>query len=355
MSPAVVRASRNQSKRDIHVVDLIPGAAIVLHYDRQRNIISNAKKMCNTNKMLKSLLVILSLVSSSLACLNPLRLDVLSFTVGQDVVVTFPSHCDLNENVEDPASSFLAIYSADTDPEDIRGDANYIVWMRTCGSQFCQPTADTKDGQTKRVTFSVETTNDQSWPIAPGSYQVHLVQEKKGQTRFSSVAQTPVFVVEKEQPKKAFTSIRQGRKLVGEESVCAEDWIRTKTQCYIEGQDIKVVLHYGCRQLQEEDWFGFFPIKACDSETNVCEGEPILWSLACRDDKSCQRNHKFLFKGSRDEEDANPYVLPAGDYRIALVRHRNDDGQGRHYARLFSDPVVVLPQEESCHVTERQS
>ena len=308
--------------------------------------------------MIKTLLLFLSLVSPSLACLNPLRLDVASFTVGQDVAVTFADDCDLDENVEDPASSFLAIYASDTDPEDIRGDANYKVWMRTCGSQFCQATADRKDKPTTRVTFSVETTNDQSWPIAPGSYQVHLVQQMKGQTRFSSVAQTPVFVVEQEQPKKSSASIRQGRKLVSEkegDSSCAEDWIRTKTQCYTEGQDFKVVLHNGCQQLQEQDWFGFFPIEACDSDNSVCVGEPILWSLACHNTKSCQQNHQYLFKGSRDEKDDNPFVLPAGHYRVALVTDLDDFGQGPYNTRLLSNPVVVLPQEESCHVTERQS
>jgi hypothetical protein len=182
------------------------------------------------------------------------------------------------------------------------------------------------------------------------------VQQLTGQERFSSVAQTPVFVVN--QKPKSTVAIRQGRHLLNEEdtsnSACADDWIRTTSQCYQEGQDVKVMLRTSsCLQLTEEDWFGFFPVDACDDD--VCQGEPVIWSLACHDEKSCQANHQYLFKGIRSEEDEDFMVLPAGEYRIALVAHDDDQGEGPYLASLLSERMLVLPQDEFCHVTQLQS
>jgi hypothetical protein len=316
--------------------------------------------------MSKNILVLIFLFSVASACQkNPLGLKSRSFKVGHTIDVTFPTDCDLNENVEDPSSSFLAIYPSDTQLEDIQGDANYHVWMWTCGSQVCRlPVKDSKNGggvaTTSSVTFSVETTDERSWPLAAGSYQVHLVQRLTGQTRFSSVAQTPVFVVEQEVPlkKNKALAIKLTRRLADEEvgdANCADDSIHTSSQCFQEGNDFEVIFHNACGRLKVDDWFGIFPVDDCDSDTRICQGEPVIWTMACSDQESCQKNQHFRFKGMQNEKGATAIVLPAGEYRAALVTSESDHGEGPYYAQVLSEHMLVQRQGISCHVTERLS
>lgn len=336
---------------------------------RSHNFLTNETKDYETMNQILPLVSLLSIIASTArACQDRLFLDSTSLTGAQDLVVTLS-----DENCDDvidtsPSSSFLAIYPTGTPQGDIRGDANYNVWMWTCGSQFCRTYGEEATAAPFQAgTFSIETTNDHSWPLTAGSYQVHLVQPSQEEDGgFSSVAQSPVFEVAEPKPKRHHVSIQQSRRLLlaedgmeeeEESSACTDDWIKTNARCYKEGEDFQVIFHNGCESLVQEDWFGFFSADACDPITNICEGEPAIWSLACHDDKSCHSNHKYRFKGTvydRADKD-DPVVLKAGEYRVALVADEVDNGEEPYLVRVLSEPVLVQGIGESCHLTERQS
>lgn len=368
---AVARASQIQKRNGTSPsVDLIPLGIppcclfflCSVDFPSHTHTIYAPSRQHKISRMFKYLLAVLSLIPVSSACGSPLRIDKSSYEVGQDVVVTFPEDCDLqnDENVEHPSSSFLAIYHANSELEDIQGDANYLVWMWTCGSQLCRrENGFESDGKTPptAVTFSVETTNGQSWPLGKGSYQVHLVQQWKGEHRFSSVARSPVFEVTETVSKPAAQTIRLGRNLRKEEQggdtiPCPDDSTYITSWCFREEDDI----YNDCLVYSEREWIAVFPFSACDSVTNICQGEPVVWARACEQKTtSCHRQYNIkAVQYSSDDEDV--LVLKAGDYQVAVVT-AGDHGDvvGYHHGNFLSERLSVVSSDQSCHVTERQS
>jgi hypothetical protein len=292
-------------------------------------------------------------------CKNLLQVDSSTYEIGQDIRV-HAEHCeDVDSDDKSPShGDFVAIYEADTDLEDIKGDANYRLWMWTCGSQSCHQVAK---GSTvvDSLTFGPES-NKHTWPLPPGSYQAHLVKHIANENRFASVTQSSVFTVEESVA--SSVAIKKKRQLQDD---CL-DAIRTKAHCYEEGSNFSVLLLNECGILEKQDWFGFYPSKDCSEADQICQGEPVIWAMACRGDDCQKRSHvEYRFKGRRteegdesdheDDEDESSIVLPAGDYRVVLVADVDDHGEAPYSARLISKPMEIHRQEDSCHMIEQQS
>ncbi len=132
------------------------------------------------------------------------------------------------------------------------------------------------------------------------------------------------------------------------ERTSCKDTIRTKEHCYQEGQEFSVVIQNECDILGEDDWFAFFRAEDCSDSDHVCQGEPVIWSMACNVE-GCHHVHTEYRYHPHD------IVLPAGDYRVALVYDEDDHGEAPYFVRLLSQPMQVHKQGDSCHLTERQS
>lgn len=126
------------------------------------------------------------------------------------------------------------------------------------------------------------------------------------------------------------------------------DTIRTGEHCYQEGEAFSVLLQNECNILGKDDWFGFFNADDCSDADHLCRGEPVIWSMAC-EGEGCHRIHTQYRYHPED------ILLPAGDFRVALVADKDDHGEAPYFARLLSQPMQIHPQGESCHLIEQQS
>jgi hypothetical protein len=243
------------------------------------------------------------------ACLQ-LYADDSTYSVGQDIPIRL-EQCNANST---RSGDFIAIYDADTDLEDIKRDSNYHLWMWTCGSQFCHGDGDEAgtSGKSKDLVFGAES-NKHTWPLPPGVYQAHLVKYLEDEGRFASVVQSDVFsVVEEQEEHMLHVDYKNRQLLLGD---CL-DSIQAKSRCYQEGESFAVLLRNECNLIGEEDWFGFFPADDCAEDNHICQGEPIMWSMACHEG-DCHHGHaEFRFEGhwtGYTQDGKGGFVLPAGD------------------------------------------
>ncbi len=71
--------------------------------------------------------------------------------------------------------------------------------------------------------------------------------------------------------------------------------------------------------------------------------------MACLDDEKCHRlSTEYRFR-------SKTLLLPAGDYRVALVAADDDLGEAPYFVRLLSQPMQINRQGEACQLVERQS
>lgn len=286
-----------------------------------------------------------SLGNTAVTCQPKLTIENTFFEIGDEIPVRF-EQC---KNAAISSHDFVAIYPAGTDVKDIKGDANYVLWMWTCGTQFCQTPY-----MSNTVTFG-PTQNRHTWPLPPGSYQAHLVkrfEDRRGRAWYTSVGATPEFVV-----RDSTESAIAERSLFNEEEEGGKclDKIEASNSEFLEGDAFAILIQNECGILREDDWFGIYPASSC-SENAVCQGEPLLWAWGCRG-QGCSRVHtKFLFQSEPDEASEKGPLLETGAYRVILVTDEVDkltEEGGPYQARLMSNTFVIYSQQETTHVIWR--
>lgn len=242
-----------------------------------------------------------------------------SFQVGEVIPIHLEQCADGSASSED----FVAIYDANTDPKDIKGDANYRLWMWACGNQFCHEAT-----LSKSLSFGPEN-NRHTWPLPPGEYQAHLITRDESTGRFSSSAATSEFLVSEE-----LSSAE--RKL----QIDCLDEVKSISKCYGPGEAVSVLLKNECEILSESDWIGF--VEEDDCSEGACDGEVAVWSDACHGSRCNHKYTEYHFKSESPQES----LLTPGRYVVALF---DKDDQ----SRLVSEPFSVVDAGESCHVVYR--
>lgn len=255
------------------------------------------------------------------------------YQFGQDIEVHF-AQCGQDSAHSD---DFLAIYRAETDSEDIKGDANYQMWMWSCGSQFCHTSVEANS-----VTFGPEA-NKHTWPLPPGEYQVHLIKSDS-EGLFASQGVSTAFMVEEDDFVDSFAFDR-----ALEDTTC-EDEVTTAKACVQEGDTVSVLLQNECQEFEEGDWFGFYYEDECDEDS--CEGEPLLWSWVCKGDDCNRPRIQYKFKHAEE------ILLPVGRYQVAVVA--SEDEEIGEYDVIYEPTLLsrvfeVHPEGEPCTVDWRIS
>lgn len=293
---------------------------------------------CTDSMFSKSALTFVAMVSSmakssaSTICQPTVTVNSELYQYGQEIQVDFAQCGEETTHPED----FLAVYRSTADLEDIKGDANYRMWMWSCGTQFCHASANSNT-----VVFGPET-NKHTWPLAPGDYQVHLVKPNDDGT-FSSSSASQVFTVEEDDFLDAFSFDRDL------EETC-EDEVTMAKPCVEEGDAVSVILRNECQEFEEGDWFGFYYEDECDED--YCEGEPLIWSWVCKGDDCNRPLIQYKFRHHSD------ILLPVGRYRVAFVG-ADDEEIGEedviYEPTLLSRVFEVHPRGESCTLVWRNS
>lgn len=274
-------------------------------------------------------------------CTNTLRVNSFAYTEGEDIVVSV-KNCDADKD------DFVAIYDANTDPEDIKGDANYILWMWVCGTQSYHKAANSNV-----FVFGSKQLRKKSWPLPPGSYRAHLVKRDpySDHHNFGSAAVSTDFTVYK---KDVAILESMARKLESGEGDCIEG-IVTFSTCFEEGETISVGLRSECSPLTADAWIGFYNYEPNKSSDDMFYGDPLLWMRACNGDCHGQKSIKYNFKAQHEEEtgDLLP-LLPSGTFRAIFVGAGYRHG-GPYDAQMVSDPFEVHSPEKSCQLTTKNT
>jgi hypothetical protein len=267
--------------------------------------------------------------AASEECSVSIDLNKSSYGPGEDIAVTL-NQCHTDKE------DFLAIYDASVDLNDINGAVNYRMWMRTCGSQYCN--VATTDS---RFSFG-EVNNKHTWPLPIGKYRAHLVK-RDANLQFSSFASSPVFTVDslpKEQAEKFF-NIEVSRNLKATHQDCI-DYLATSSNCYEAGGIITMTMTSECTQVSHSDWIGIYNDEP--NKDDMYFGEPSVWLKVCHEG-DCHH----LTSASYHSNLSHHKELQDGNYRLALVR-KGYKHQGPYKAQLVSESFQVRTSNEKCKI-----
>jgi hypothetical protein len=272
-----------------------------------------------------------ALTSNNDCVANSLQVDKTNYALGQEIVVTL-------DQCKAAPEDFIAIYEADTGLEDIKGDANYRLWMWTCGTAWCH---EAKPSNT--FAFGQETA-PHTWPLPAGNYQAHLVKRLDDEGHFGSSGVSSIFTVEEET-----VSIQVVRTL----SDCI-DQITTQSSCYEEDGVISVILKKECSPLSPSDWIGFYNDEPNKQPDDYFFGDPLLWTRTCQEGEDCSAASSAYFNFKVRAEDKKSSLLPTGTYRVVLVGDGYRHG-GPYKANVISDPFEVYATGEACPTKTKDS
>ena len=268
-------------------------------------------------------------------CYSRVTTDFHSYTVGEDIPITF-TNC--NPQKED----WIGVYEVSEDDNFDEINFNTLInkndpllWMRTCGAQDCH-------GKVYSRTLNFGSYNvlqpNKKYRAVLGTKRIH-----GGPMMHTAKAASASFEII---PGSAEVTAR------GDE--CTERIIMSST-CYGEGDKIEFT-YTNCRvehpNTKQDDWIGIYNI-----ETNLSEEEwdypnVFQWS-DCASGTTCSGGIDQDTPSNYFESQANSsWPLPPGEYRAVMVHEANG-----YYGMAGSveTTFIVKPVGETCFETQRRT
>jgi hypothetical protein len=226
-----------------------------------------------------------------------------SYHVGEEILVAFEASSPEENN-------WIGIYPAGADPSNL----DPIRWLWACGDQRCV-------GEIGHDILSFGT-----YKLEEGEYTAVFGQRVPGGS-ILTIAQSDPFTIN-----------------LAPASEC-ETLIRTKNECYIEGDEI--VAYFRRCNAKDSDLISIFPY---DADLNHVDGFSNAWALSSVDTNDISEVNLSSTPDYLD--DPLTFPLTAGKYMAVILRKNSG---GPLFAPHASEPFTVKPSGERCSASRLRS